>query len=200
MLILTKRMPLPGWRLSCSQCAGCFGGMSMTNTEKCRVKAEWRQYGSRLVYRVPCTPTTVTVEHLGAVKERGDGRWNWWRWKSTFHHQWITDQGVALSRVAAELQVLEGWEAYDGLDRIAEFMDHELTPEQAEDLKAQTCGFQLSIAGKQLPPSEPYHPAAHIHEMTREERISHGYVNSKYILGDMIQVRHPESHITRSDV
>jgi hypothetical protein len=122
--------------------------MSMTNTEKCRVKAEWRQCGNRLVYRLPCTPDTIIVEHLGGVKERGDGRWDWWRWKSDFHHQWMVGQGVALSQGAAEMCVLEGWAVYNGLDRIKEFMEErELTPGQAESLKAQTCGFQLNMKG-----------------------------------------------------
>jgi hypothetical protein len=55
------------------------------------------------------------IEHMGAVKKRSDGRWNWWRFKSDFHKSWHENfggvsQGVADSQGAAEIRVLEGWD------------------------------------------------------------------------------------------
>ena len=92
--------------------------MTQTMTKDCKVKATWSKIGEyklpKSVYRVPCTPTTRMVEHLGAVKEKTDGRWNWWRFRSDFHKSWNenfggADQGVAASQGAAEVRVLEGW-------------------------------------------------------------------------------------------
>lgn len=90
----------------------------MTDTQKCRVKAAWSKIGRdtlpKFVYRIPCTPATNMVEHLGAVKEKTDGRWYWWRFRSNFHKSWNenfgdVDQGVAANQGAAEMRVLEGW-------------------------------------------------------------------------------------------
>ena len=132
----------------------------MTKTEQCRAKAKRGQCGSRIIYWLPCYPTSFMVEHLGAIKERGDGRWDWWRWKSKFHTLWMTDQGVALSQGAAELRVLEGWATYDELNHIKEFMEErELTPGQA----------------------------ASIREMTEEERISYGYVHVSHASRDLFR-------------
>jgi hypothetical protein len=75
----------------------------------------WDEMGSfvcllpKVVYRVPIAEGFRMVEHLGAVKPRRDGRWNWWRWQSRFH-RWKTGQGVADSQEAAQKKVLEGWE------------------------------------------------------------------------------------------
>lgn len=84
---------------------------------ECRKEATWMQIGKsvyrlpKFVYRIPIRPGTWCVEHLGAIKERSDGRWDWWRFKSTFHKSWNGEgQGVALSQGAAELRVLEGWD------------------------------------------------------------------------------------------
>ena len=82
----------------------------------CQMKANWTQIGKtvytlpKFAYRVPVTPETRYVEHLGAVKGRSDGRWDWWRFKSTFHKDWITGQGVADTKAWAQIRVLEGWD------------------------------------------------------------------------------------------
>ena len=109
----------------------------MTNTEQCRIKASWRQIGKgvyklpKFVYRIPCVPESEMVEHLGAIKERAVGRWDWWRRRSTWHKNWVVGQGVALSKYAAHLKVLDGWAVLDELQVIREFQeDRTLTPEQ----------------------------------------------------------------------
>ena len=87
-----------------------------TPTEQCRIKAKWMRSGEfvyyrpRFVYRIPCTYTSWLVEHLGAIQQRADKRWNWWRFESKWHKGWKTGQGVADSQGAAELRVLEGWD------------------------------------------------------------------------------------------
>lgn len=64
-----------------------------------------------VVYRVPILPDNTIVEHLGEVKERTDGRWNWWRKRSKYHKNWNGEgQGVAANQGAAEMRVLEGWD------------------------------------------------------------------------------------------
>ena len=105
----------------------------MINTQKCRVKANWSLVGAmvhklpKYVYRVPITPMTKMVEHLGVIKERSDGRWDWWRKESAAHRTWLgPDQGVAVSQGAAEIRVLEGWETEDMLQ-----VSCAMTPEQA---------------------------------------------------------------------
>ena len=70
----------------------------------------WRKTcvdGSYL-YRIPIRPGGSICEHLGIVKPRGDGRWNWWRKKSQFH-TWDTGQGVVTTKEEAVLMVEEGW-------------------------------------------------------------------------------------------
>lgn len=88
----------------------------MTETQRCRVKSSWKQVGKAtyklpvFVYRVPILPGTRCVEHLGKVKERSDGRWDWWRKRSNYHKNWNGEgQGVERSRGNAEVRVLEGW-------------------------------------------------------------------------------------------
>jgi len=88
----------------------------MTDTEKCQANASWVQIGKsvytlpKFVYRIPCTPNTKMVDHIGAVKERSDGRWDWWRMRTNWHPSWNGEgQGVAVSMVDAKLKVLEGW-------------------------------------------------------------------------------------------
>ncbi len=91
-------------------------------TNPCRVKASWMPIGTPIykipiVYRVPYTLDSQIVEHLGAIKERNDGRWNWWRKRSNYHKSWNGEgQGVADSRGAAELRVLEGWDDTESQD------------------------------------------------------------------------------------
>ena len=93
---------------------------TMTDTQKCRVKAAWSQIGKyafrlpKFTYNIPCMPEYDMYESLGAIKERNDGRWNWWRSKSRYHKSWNenfggADQGVAANQGAAEMRVLEGW-------------------------------------------------------------------------------------------
>jgi len=92
----------------------------MTDTQRCKVRADWSKVGTavytlpKFVYRIPCTPDTDIVEQLGAIKERNDGRWNWWRSESKFHQSWHTNfgginQGVARTQGEAEVRVLGGW-------------------------------------------------------------------------------------------
>ena len=94
--------------------------MTQTMTEDCKAKAAWSQIGKyfyklpKFVYQVPCMPEYDMYEGLGAVKEKTDGRWNWWRNKSRYHKSWNenfggVDQGVAASQGAAEMRVLVSW-------------------------------------------------------------------------------------------
>jgi hypothetical protein len=68
---------------------------------------KWMRLGSRQVYRVPIMPNCRIVEHLGAVKPRRDGRWNWWAWPSRFHKEWqgANNQGVATGEQEAKRKV-----------------------------------------------------------------------------------------------
>jgi hypothetical protein len=77
------------------------------------------------------------VEHLGAIKERSDGRWNWWRMKSDYHRTWIgPNQGVADYKVFAMDEVLLGWETEDLLVETRDFQEERtMTPEQAQSLQ-----------------------------------------------------------------
>jgi hypothetical protein len=117
------------------------------NTPACRLKANWMQMGTmvyklpKFAYRVPITPTTKMVEHLGIIKERSDGRWNWWRRKSAAHRTWLGPaQGVAVSQGAAEMRVLEGWETEDELQATRDFQEEkQMTPEQAQSLEQAIC-------------------------------------------------------------
>jgi len=65
-------------------------------------------YGMR--YAVPIRSDMRIVEHLGAIKLRKDGRWNWWRWTSDFHKEWSGHaQGVVVAKADAITIVEEGW-------------------------------------------------------------------------------------------
>jgi len=78
-------------------------------------QAKWVEVGkliyklTKIVYMVPFDHTCGWTEHLGAMKLRHDGRWDWWRLQSKFH-KWATGQGVADDEEAAKARVLEGWE------------------------------------------------------------------------------------------
>ena len=78
------------------------------NTLACREKAGWDTFLRSIRYRVQIGHDVAMVEHLGAVKYRADGRWNWWRWQSRYH-EWKPGQGVAATVEAAKARVLEGW-------------------------------------------------------------------------------------------
>ncbi len=82
---------------------------TMEKTPACQERATWKQCGKRLVYTMTISPDSRIVEHLGAVKLRGDGRWDWWRWESDFY-EWPTGQGVEETEEEAKARVLEGWE------------------------------------------------------------------------------------------
>ena len=88
---------------------------STVDTTICRMKAEWAGVGrlvnqsQREVYRVQIAPDARIVEHLGAVKKRADGRWDWWRRASTFHRWTGPAQGVVETIEEAKAKVLEGW-------------------------------------------------------------------------------------------
>jgi len=77
-------------------------------------------------------PDTKMVEHLGAVKERADGRWSWWRKESASHRTWVGPfQGVADNQDSAKERVLDGWAVENELVATREFQEEEqLTPEQ----------------------------------------------------------------------
>jgi hypothetical protein len=163
----------------------------MTNTEQCRIKAAWRQIGKgvyklpKFVYRVPVTPKTRMVEHLGAVKERADGRWDWWRFRSKWHKNWQGEgQGVALSLGAAEMRVLEGgWEVLDELQAIREFQeDRTLTPEQGctltQILKGGPWPTYILEWGKNMP--------KHILEALKQEGEAALILNKKGEVHSMI--------------
>jgi hypothetical protein len=83
------------------------------NTLACRKLATWDHSGrAALVYRVRLEAEGSIIEHLGAVKPRGDGRWSWWRWRSKFHPTWERgnhNQGVVATEELAKAKVLEGW-------------------------------------------------------------------------------------------
>jgi hypothetical protein len=82
------------------------------------------------------------VEHLGVIKERSDGRWDWWRKESVFHSTWVgPDQGVADSQGAAEMRVLEGWEVENELQAIRDFQEERtMTPEEGASLSQVLAG------------------------------------------------------------
>lgn len=63
----------------------------------------------KITYTVPLYLTIMLTEHLGAVQERADGRWNWWRYKAHFF-KWQTGQGVSPNEEQAMAKVLEGWD------------------------------------------------------------------------------------------
>lgn len=85
------------------------------DTAICRMQAEWVPVGrlvnrsQKIVYRVRISPDARIVEHLGAVKERTDGRWDWWRWASEFHLWDRVGQGVTEIEEEAKAQVMLGW-------------------------------------------------------------------------------------------
>jgi len=63
-----------------------------------------------VVYVVPIKIDMRMIEHLGAIKLRADGRWNWWRWTSDFHKEWGGHaQGVVGAKQDAITIVEEGW-------------------------------------------------------------------------------------------
>jgi hypothetical protein len=79
-------------------------------------KGEWNRVGlmihafPRFDYRVKISDGCGLHEVLGAVGQRADGRWNWWRWKSHFHKDWSgLKQGVSPSPEQAVAKVGEGW-------------------------------------------------------------------------------------------
>ncbi len=59
-------------------------------------------------YRIPIRPGGSICEHLGIVKPRDDGRWDWWRKPSQFQ-RWDPGQGVAATKQEAVDYVEEGW-------------------------------------------------------------------------------------------
>ncbi|MHC4300919.1 MAG: hypothetical protein ACYS7Y_26900 [Planctomycetota bacterium] len=80
-----------------------------------RAGARWAEQGKEchkrvpFVYSVPIRPGDDMVEQLGVVKERSDGRFDWWRRESKWH-RWDGDaQGVADTREEGMNHVLEGW-------------------------------------------------------------------------------------------
>ena len=63
-----------------------------------------------VIYKMPIKVRSKITEHLGAIKLRKDGRWNWWRWTSDFHKEWSGyAQGVADHKSLAIEKVEEGW-------------------------------------------------------------------------------------------
>jgi plasmid maintenance system antidote protein VapI len=63
-----------------------------------------------VVYVVPIKVGVRITEHLGAIKLRADGRWDWWRWSSDFHKEWSGHaQGVVGAKADAITIVEEGW-------------------------------------------------------------------------------------------
>lgn len=63
-----------------------------------------------VVYVVPIKVGVRIVEHLGAIKFRTDGRWNWWRWTSNSNKEWSGyAQGVVGAKADAITIVEEGW-------------------------------------------------------------------------------------------
>ena len=78
------------------------------NTEASKTIATWKSFGNNIVYQVRLEPNNRIHEHLGTIKLRADGRWNWRRMRTKFH-KWATGQGVALTEKEAKAKVLEGW-------------------------------------------------------------------------------------------
>lgn len=61
-------------------------------------------------YTMPIKEGCRIVERLGAIQQRVDGRWNWWRWDSDLHGDWRgIAQGVSESKAEAKERVEEGW-------------------------------------------------------------------------------------------
>ena len=67
-------------------------------------------YFQKGMYKVPITINTKIFEELGRVKRKNDGRWEFWRWNSTFHKTWQGNtQGVKETEEEAIKAVLGGW-------------------------------------------------------------------------------------------
>ena len=75
---------------------------------ECQLHANWVPIGGSIVYCVPQARTSF-VEHLGGIKKRSDGRWDWWRYDS-IEHKWRVGRGVADTKAWAQIEVLRGWD------------------------------------------------------------------------------------------
>ena len=64
-------------------------------------------------YNVTIRKESRVHEELGRIKERADGRWNWWRKPSTFHRKrWMVEehvQGTVDTSEEAIQELLKGW-------------------------------------------------------------------------------------------
>jgi hypothetical protein len=69
----------------------------------------WITIAKKTIYRVPVQPGSIMTEHLGAMKLRTDGRWDWWRWPSRYHEWNAPAQGVVDDEDSARLRIMDGW-------------------------------------------------------------------------------------------
>ena len=146
----------------------------MNYTQQCRAESSWKKVGElvfklpKYVYRVPCIPGSKMVDHLGAIKERADGRWNWWRFTSNYHPTWsVEGQGVTDSQVGAMDEVLLGWVNTEFIDEIDKDFQagHQMTSEQADSLREALTRKPSEVPAKRLP------------SMSERDRIDNGYVH-----------------------
>lgn len=76
------------------------------------MRCSWNWLYGRKKYSAPIQGTSMHTV-LGAVKERADGRWTWWRWRSKYHSKSWTHapaEGVQATKELAIAEVEKGWE------------------------------------------------------------------------------------------
>ncbi|MHC4296520.1 MAG: hypothetical protein ACYS7Y_04405 [Planctomycetota bacterium] len=79
------------------------------------MRCSWNWICGRYKYSalVPGEKPGGMHEVLGAVKQRGDGRWTWWRWRSRYHSKKWTHapaEGVEMTQELATAKVEKGWQ------------------------------------------------------------------------------------------
>lgn len=62
-------------------------------------------------YKVPISDSSNINETLGRVKIKNDGRYNWFRFRSMFHKDWLIEeqQGTCNTLEEATKKLLQGW-------------------------------------------------------------------------------------------
>lgn len=70
---------------------------------------EWWIRPGKMSYTAVIRAGYDTIEILGTVWPKNDGRWNWIRRKSKFQGSWKEGQGVTATKEEAITQVEKGW-------------------------------------------------------------------------------------------
>lgn len=74
-----------------------------------KTEARWHHRPSQSYYFARIREGFTTVEKLGKVWTKNDGRWNWLRHGSRFQIVWKAGQGVVMTKAEAILEVEKGW-------------------------------------------------------------------------------------------